>query len=423
MLKFITSAFAVTAFCSIIKFSLSLGLMRFISPNEFAEYAVVVIFWGFIEIFVEKGTQALTIKNGISASKIQVYMLDYAKIIIKVMMLMTVLLLFAVYLNLYSLNVTSLAIFILIGLGTLIKLFVLLFEANNINRGKYTQTQFKDLFATSIAYIAAISIIDRFQFSGSIILSVVFFTQPLLYGILYYDQIYYVNRQFRINLNFKIKIEDIELDKHKEEELFKKNVVQSAVYEYITTKLDELTAFLIFSNTVFGTYLKFKEISSTVAGFGSRVISRPWFYACVQYNVNEVKKYLLLITILLAVVMIFGLCIPSEYYQNVLIIILGSNWENLATHGKILYQFACVTFIYIFLKYTMSGLGAQSRQTLIDARIFKITILNLILFAIIKLYTEIDIALNILIFTLIAIKIIAIYFQLISLGTILMKNK
>jgi F0F1-type ATP synthase assembly protein I len=114
-----------------------------------------------------------------------------------------------------------------------------------------------------------------------------------------------------------------------------------------------------------------------------------------------------------------GLCIPSEIYEIAIVTVLTSNWEVLASNGKLLYQFACITFIYIFLKYTLSGVGAQARQTLIDSSLLKITLSVLSIVIIYNLFYKESVTLDLLIYLLIAIKFYGISLQLISLHKLL----
>jgi hypothetical protein len=419
MLKFIISAFGVTALCSLIKFSLNLGLMRYIKPNELIIYGLVVIIWGFIEIFIEQGTQALTIKNGITPEKAKIYILEYAKKTIFISSLILLIYIFASKLFSIPLNMNYIFIAIMVGVGTFIKLVVLLLEAQKINEGKYNNIQFMELFSTSVVYSVAILIIDRNRIGGELVLTSIFLAQPIMYSIFYFRKIFTLVPKFFLSQPSSLAREIIKIEKKKEEEVFKKNVVQSGVFDYASTKSDEFVAFLIFNNSMFGIYLKFKDFASIVAGFGSRVISRPWFYACTKYRREEIIRYLLLILLMQVLLIIGGLCIPSEIYEIAIVTVLTSNWEVLASNGKLLYQFACITFIYIFLKYTLSGVGAQARQTLIDSSLLKITLSVLSIVIIYNLFYKESVTLDLLIYLLIAIKFYGISLQLISLHKLL----
>jgi hypothetical protein len=419
MLKFLTSAILVTALCSLIKFTLNLGLMRYINPGEFATYAIVVIFWGFVEIFAERGTQALTIKNGINNEKIMTYLFEYAQKILITMAFIIILCMMSNHLNLLEVDFGEIFLFCVIGLGTMIKLAVLLFESQSISEGKYIQKQLTELLSVIIVYFLAIVTMHKMPIGGNSILAIVFLAQPSIYILFYYKQIYSLSRLFVHKLKLPSRIRKTNFSDNLQDEDFKKNVVKSASYEYISTKIDELTAFFIFSGNIFGTYLKFKDLAATIAGFGSRVISRPWFYVCVKYSKDELVKVLLSILFITFLAIFVGLAIPSDYFERFVIILLTSKWESLAIHSKKLYLFACFMFLYIFLKYTISGVGAQAKQTLIDTRILIISLLVLSLILVSKFCFGMALPLDVMIYTLFLIKIYGVIAQLILLKTVI----
>jgi hypothetical protein len=412
MLKFIASALTVTSICSLIKFSLNLWLMRYINPEEYTVYGIIVTFWGLVEIYVERGTQALTIKNGVNVAETINYIIEYIKKIVSIIAIGIIMYILFNCFSSLEINLIALIIFIAIGLGTLIKLMALIFEAKFINEGYYVGTQLKDLISTALIYIFAIWYISNKQIGGDLLLSLIFITQPLMYSLFNFRKIYSLKKEIINSSTLKKQIKNIYISSNfKNNEIFKKNSIKSASYEYAASKLDELIAYFIFNSNAYGNYLKFKDIGNVIAGFGSRIISRPWFYACSKYSRNEIKKIFISLCIIIAIIMIMGLFIPSTLYEKLIINILTTKWQVLASNGKILFQYSCFTFTYIFFKYTMIGIGAQSVQTVIDFRVFKFILINLILIYVINILIDDLINLESLIYLLIISKIYGINSQ------------
>ena len=82
----------------------------------------------------------------------------------------------------------------------------------------------------------------------------------------------YNERSLSINLDRDDVKDDISFD------AYKHDVLKGSLIDQFRSRIDEVVISFYFVISNIGIYYKTKELAITISGFGSKAISRPWFY-------------------------------------------------------------------------------------------------------------------------------------------------
>ena len=133
----------------------------------------------------------------------------------------------------------------------------------------------------------------------------------------------------------------------------------SSILFTLSGRVDELSASFLFSSNNLGIFSKIKEISIMIGTFSSRILSRPWYY--IACNIAEKRTYIYhLLSLSLFVLGLFLFFPLIEMIIDLMINIMGENWEMLHEFSSFIIIIFCTYLLTEYSRGTLVATGAEN---------------------------------------------------------------
>lgn len=354
MNKFLTNSFLLVSFFSVVRLYASLFIASYFFPADYGAIAIPIAFFALIEVFIDGGNSAAIINKNISKSDLKDLLLSRTKfiIIISSIGLSTLVLINFTFLQ----HKIPYLIIPFILLNSIFKAITFYFESRLIANGRFIFCETISFISTIFAFCITLALIYLIEINGYFFLVINLVLQQLLYGCM----LIYNERLMSINLDRDDVKDDISFD------AYKHDVLKGSLIDQFRSRIDEVVISFYFVISNIGIYYKTKELAITISGFGSKAISRPWFYVA---SISSKSRTIFYWTIFSA---IFLILLPVsfnffDYLLNFFIIdFLGENWVSLKDFSGFIYFLAFLYFYYTFNKSTILGLGYSNHVLSIE---------------------------------------------------------
>lgn len=345
MNKFLTNSFLLVTFFSIFRLYASLFIASYFFPSDYGAIAIPIAFFALIEVFIDGGNSSAIINKNISKPALRDLLLSRTKFTIIISSIGLFTLIFINYI--FLANKIPYIIIPFVLLNSIFKAITFYFESRLIANGKFIFCETISFISTIFAFGITLALIYLVEINGYLFLVINLLLQQLLYGSI----LIYSERSLAKNLDRDVIKDDIPLD------VYKNDVLKGSLVEQFRSRIDEVVISFYFVISNIGIYYKTKELAITISGFGSKAISRPWFYVSSISSKSRTLYYWAIFTIVL--LLLLPICFDLfNYLLNFFIIdVLGENWISLKDFSGFIYFLSFLYFYYTFNKSTILGLG------------------------------------------------------------------
>lgn len=390
---FINSVLWVALF-SLVKFSLNLKLASLLLPSDYGIILMPLIFFSFLDLFLEGGFHSAIIKFNPPNSDIK--RVIKRKLRLGLVFAPAYAALQIIIFSLIFPDVPSIVIFAFMFIS-LIKISNYFFEAKLIADGFYIKTEIINFFTTTSLYLMFLFLIPQFRMEGFYYLSILYMLQYSLYGSILF-------LFFRKNISENQKVSYIQVSQ------FAQTRLKSSVIFTLSSRIDELSAGFFFNATNFGIYSRIKELGIMLGTFSSKIISRPWYYIACNLNVRRTRAIYIIANLAIVPLTIFLFSI-LQFLMSIVINFLGSNWSILSDYSFFMVSIFLLYFLSEFSLYTLLALGKERQVLIIDRAILIIRIICYVsLFSLIK-FLGLKISIDLMLYLEISIRAISILMQ------------
>ncbi len=345
MNKFLTNSFLLVSFFSIVRLYASLFIASYFFPSDYGAIAIPIAFFALIEVFIDGGNSSAIINKNISKPALKDLLLSRTKFTI----IISSIGLFALILINYIFLAHKIPYIIIpfVLLNSVFKAITFYFESRLIANGKFIFCETISFISTIFAFGITLTLIYLVEINGYLFLVINLLLQQILYGC----TLMYSERSLAKNLDRDVVKDDIPFD------VYKNDVLKGSLVDQFRSRIDEIVISFYFVISNIGVYYKTKELAITISGFGSKAISRPWFYVSSISSKPRTLYYWAIFTILLLLLLPISFNLFNYLLNFFIIDVLGENWIALKDFSGFIYFLSFLYFYYTFNKSTILGLG------------------------------------------------------------------
>ena len=390
---FINSVLWVALF-SLVKFFLNLKLASLLLPSDYGIILMPLIFFSFLDLFLEGGFHSGIIKFNPPNSDIK--RVIRRKLRLGLVFAPAYAVLQIIIFSLIFPDVPSIVILAFMFIS-LIKISNYFFEAKLIGDGFYIKTEIINFLTTTSLYLIFLFLIPQFKMEGFYYLSILYMLQYGLYGSILF-------------LFFRKNVSENQKSSYIQTSQFAQTRLQSSLIFTLSSRIDELSAAFFFNVTNLGIYSRIKELGIMLGTFSSKIISRPWYYIACNLNVRTTKAIYIVanLAIVPSTILLFSIL---QFLMSIVINFLGSNWSILSDYSFFMVSIFLLYFLSEFSLYTLLALGKEKQVLIIDRAILVIRIICYVsLFSLIKFF-GLKISIDLMLYLEVSIRAISILMQ------------
>jgi len=342
---FLANSFLTVSIFSIVRLYASLYLASYFFPSDYGVIAIPIAFFALIEVFIDGGYSSAIINKNITKSELRILLYSRIKFILIISLIGLSSLFFLNYA--YLQNKVPYLIIPFVLINSVFKGITFYYESRLIANHKFIFCETASFVSTVIAFGFTIMLINLIDLNGYLFLVINLLAQQIIYGFI----LIYRENFLELNLDRDFQKDEISFQK------YKNDVLKAAIIDQFRSRIDEVIIAVYFTISNIGAYYKIKEIAITLSGFGSKAISRPWFYASSISSNSKTLIYWAAFSLICLVLLPLSFNIFNSLINFFIIDFMGENWVLLKKYTKFIYVLAFLYFYYSFNKSTMLGLG------------------------------------------------------------------
>tara|TARA_B100000212_G_scaffold209241_1_gene157989 strand:+ start:25303 stop:26541 length:1239 start_codon:yes stop_codon:yes gene_type:complete len=345
MLTFLSKSFSFVFLYSLIRLIIGIYVASFILPSDYAIILLPFLLYGFLDVYIEGGFIASTIKHGLNQDEERyIKKAQLKSLFIFAPLFFIALLIYDFYHQDKFLPLLVITNYCLISL---LKIYTYTKEGLFVARGYYIAVESLSFFMSLLTYALIFYLIFNTDIEGYYLLCLWHSVFVFLYAL---------------SLNILSRFYVADFDKETSFATIKdyaKTNRNVALLFNLNNRVDEISASNILGANNLGIFAKFKELAINFGELTSKVINKPWFFVACNSKKEYVRKIYFLFLLLFFFIFLLGYPVLI-YLINFIITMMGENWIVLMDYGSYILVFLFSYFLCEYTKATLLACGGEN---------------------------------------------------------------